>query len=96
MKRPRKLRPYFLHNIDGRHCGVVWAHSKVDVSRALRVAQSEIQDASADKWPAWMQHGLNAAEAEPGRLFRQRITTHSNAWEPDPSARRVPVEGVTP
>jgi hypothetical protein len=78
--RARKLYPYFLHNLDGRRCAIVWAHSIRDVARALRTNPSEVRRLEADKEQDWALAGIEAAKAHPGRLFTQPITTYSKSW----------------
>lgn len=69
----RKMRVYYLHNLDGVHCGVVAARTKAIVSRALRMAQTEIEQVHADHPNADIRRGIEYAAADPGGVMAQRM-----------------------
>lgn len=70
----RRVRAYFLHNIDGRRCGMIAVTSKAQVREVVRVPHDEIR---TDCGPAEAQA---LAIAEPGTLFTASITTHNAEW----------------
>ncbi len=69
----RKMRVYFLHNIDGRHQGVVAARTKAIVSRAMRIQQAEIELIDAHHSNADIRQGVMYAAADPGGVMAQPI-----------------------
>lgn len=75
----RKMRVYFLHNLDGRHCGIVTARTKAVVSRALRMPQSEIELVDAHHPNADIRQGVSYAMADPGGVMAQRILAKPGA-----------------
>lgn len=95
MSQPRKLRPYFLHNIDGRSCAIAWAHNKRDFAKAVRARVDEIRALEPDKEPAQLLEGMAVARADPGAIYGQPI----NARQTDAPwvllrYYRIPVDGV--
>ena len=93
--RQRKLMvaPYFMHNIDGRRCGVVVATSKRVVARAFRIAESEIEKMPWKHTNVQMQDGIILAAGRPGTMFVLSIRDHPEGpWSPGQS---IPT-GATP
>lgn len=70
-----KLKVYFLHNIDGRRCGMIAAPSKTAVREVVRVPASEIEEAGHSP------EGQAMALAAPGVLFVSPITMHPPVWQ---------------
>ena len=77
----RRLRGYFLHNIDGRNCAVIVALNKKEVARAMRIAETEIQCID-DNDAQWAVDGKKLASVDPGRLIVRPITARAEKnWE---------------
>ena len=70
-----RLKVYYLHNIDGRRCGMIAATSKAAVRKVARVPASEICEAGHDLEAQAM------AWAEPGVLFVARIHDWPQEWQ---------------
>ena len=71
---PEKLKVYYLHNIDGRRCGMIAARNKDEVRRVVRVPAGEIAEAG---------HAPEAqamARAAPGALFVAGINDRPQLW----------------
>ena len=69
MSRNPIVAPYFMHNIDGRNCGVVVARNKRQVAKAFRVAEPEIEKLPWKHPNPELQAGITLASGEPGTMF---------------------------
>jgi hypothetical protein len=77
----RKMRVYFLHNLDGRNCGIVAARTKAIVSRGLRMAQTEIMQVDDTHPNEAIQRGVVFASAYPGSVMAQPINARpGTSW----------------
>ena len=74
---PAKLKAYYLHNIDGRRCGMIAATSKKAVREVVRIPPEEIA------WDVGCPVGQALALASPGVLFVQPIGSREPAWTAD-------------
>ena len=71
----RKVRPYYLHNIDGRRCGMIAVTSKAQVREVIRgMPLDEIEPNAGPK------EAIAMAMAEPGALFVASLTRHNATW----------------
>jgi len=75
----RKMRIYFMHNLDGSRCGIVAARTKAIVSRAMRMPQTEIMLVDETHPNESIRRGAAHAIDDPGCVLAQPISARPGA-----------------